>query len=108
MAVVAYFNFLPKEVEMIIYSYEHQLKMQPVLDDIKNLCKCIECKDVVINPKECNSCNVNICNYCTYIDRRGNTLCCFCDNYRDEQLEEQYYQEYIQDLDEEAEFYRER
>lgn len=88
--------FLPKEIEMIIYNYEHQLKMRKVLDDILSLRECELCAQVHINENNCHVCGIYLCEDCIQDTNEENIICENCE-------EEQNIRQ--QDADELADYY---
>lgn len=83
--------FLPKEIELIIYEYEHQLKMKPVLDDIKSLVHCGVCEEIHVCYCNCNKCEEYICEKCT-VETNKEMLCEDC--YEDRQIEQEELNDY--------------
>ena len=63
-------NTLPTEIEIIIYSNVHQMKMKPVLDELiqkaTNVCDCCTRKFISFRPHMCNEdlCGHVICPTC--------------------------------------------
>ena len=92
MTSTNYLAFLPKEIEMIIYDYEHQLKMRPVLDDIVSLRNCEDCGELHVNKHNCYECGNYLCEECKPRDDDDFMILCEdCEEYhirREEESEE--------------------
>ena len=77
-------DFLPKEIEDIIYEYSHHLKMKVILDELKeSFYTCRECFydnfNHIISYKQCDCCKEPICNYCEEdLECPDNELCNDC------------------------------
>ena len=74
------FSFLPKEVEMIIYKYEHQLKTIPVFIELLSLRNCDDCGCLHVNETNCYECGNHLCESCTPTGEDDDILCEGCMN----------------------------
>lgn len=82
MTAVECFYFLPKELELLIYKYEHKLKMEKVLNEIKLYDKEEIIDDDYINIehiRECLLCTLFLMIYFLFIALTSNLLFEVCE-----------------------------
>ena len=84
------FAFLPEEIEMMIYKYEHQMKTASVLDELKKFDNCNKCNTLSFCLNICFDCGDHTCDDCAYGTENGDPLCFICDHYRDMETEDDY------------------
>lgn len=70
------FAFLPEEIELMIYKYEHQIKMLPVLRDILSLRNCDDCGNYHVNKHNCYECGAYLCEECDIRDKDDFLVLC--------------------------------